>query len=309
MSGTQHVQNVPENPPNPPGATMGETETHAETQSAENYPAVETKTMTEEELKAQQEAEAAERVERAKRATGPRKLNPNERKIAAWWLEKFIGENDPVDKVIPFDQLEKDVKVFFQPSMQQNVVARGVFNAVYDENTQQLTGAHLTQSGAELYFRSVRTGKAKTDSEPTGQVSRGVAKATSNGPTTSGKYGDNVLLKKLVAENPRRADTHGYFSWMLYRDGMTYNEYMKSKAPEGQITGVGTPFSGPGRNHWDWDLMHGYTALYHKDRPEKLENGEDNPDYWYINNAGKRKAVEAAAEEQEQKENTEATSA
>jgi hypothetical protein len=77
----------------------------------------------------------------------------------------------------------------------------------------------------------------------------------------------------------------GYYSWQIYQDGMNYKEYMASKNYEPALSDrTGASFRGPGRNHWEWDLQHGFIALYREDENELLEDGSPNPKYWAINN-------------------------
>ena len=319
MSGVQHVPNVPEHSSVSTGANIeepaveilddistapaaGESEPQIET-SGEPYPAV-SEAMNEDEFKAKQEAEAKEREGRASKVKGPRKLNLNERKVIAWWLDKHIGENEPMAKVVSFDEMEKDLRDFFHPSLTDNVVARGVFNAVYDDETRQLTGAHLTEVGAELYFRGQRKSKANN-----GQVVEMKPRATKPAKepvVRNSKYTDNCRLRIMVNGNPRRLDTQGYFSWMLYREGMTYQEYIKSEFNKGLIAENGSSFHGPRRDHWDWDLARGNIALCYANQPETLEDGSTNPDYWYINNYG-RKIPEPIAQVETQQDVVEQT--
>lgn len=53
-------------------------------------------------------------------------------------------------------------------------------------------------------------------------------------------------IYKLVKENPRRAGSHGHKNWEIYRDGMTYEEFIMAKG---------------GANHLNYDLEHEFIAL------------------------------------------------
>jgi len=306
LSEYQHVPNVPENSFLPPGAPMANTEAtntseaQGTPEGSEGYPAVQNTTMTAEELKAKEAAEAETRVNRAKRATGPRRLNPNERKVVGWWLEKYIGEHDPIDKEVPFSEIDHDTKAFFQPSMKDNVVQRGIFNAVYDTETQQLKAVKLTEIGATLFAAQMRK-LPLNDGEPKGKVTRGIRKtkrvSSENGEeVVSIIYDDNVRLRKLADKNPRRDRVHGWFSWEMYENGMTYRQYLRKKYDETWTTAGGSVFSGPRRDHWEWDLNHGYTGLYYADQPEFLEDGSPNPKFWFINKMKEVKTNEPATE-------------
>lgn len=53
-------------------------------------------------------------------------------------------------------------------------------------------------------------------------------------------------IYKLVKENPRRAGSHGHKNWEIYRDGMTYEEFIMAKG---------------GANHLNYDLSHEFIEL------------------------------------------------
>jgi hypothetical protein len=253
--------------------------------AGETCPASETTKMTAGELKAKEAAQAAEREARANKVKGPRKLNENERAVVKDWLDKYLTETDPVDKVVKFADLDKDLIPYFQPSMKDNVVARGVFNAVYDPETKALSGVHLTEIGATLYTQGLRKTKAN-DGGPTGRVSRGALKTKAVKTTRSvrsNKYPDTIRLRKMHETNPRRAESHGHYSYDMYENGMTFSQYLNKEYNKALITQVGTAFDGPKRVHWDWDVVHGNIALYYEDRPEFLEDGSPNPEFWYVN--------------------------
>jgi len=304
MSGVQtHVQSMSTDPQHDTGASeqpiveildeQGSTAGAQEDSSQygdEQYP-VATKEMSGEEYAAQQEAESASRVARQKKATGPQRLNVNERKMVEYWLRTYFTEDssEPLTKTILFAEMDKDAVPYFQPSMKQNVLARGVFKEVYDDN-RSLVGAHLTESGHDMYARSMRVSKAN-NGEPTGRVARGV-QTKHDGVRVNGqtKYTDNHRLH-IKSGNPRQEGVQGYFSWKLYQEGMTYKEYMNRDDYDHSWTCKnGTEFKGPRRDHWDWDLDHGYIALYNADQSETLDDGSTNPNFWYINNPMGNKA-------------------
>ena len=297
MSGVQHVSNLPENQNLPPGPDVNfgaQVQPNESTEidigegqpQGETYPAVEGQ-MTAEEHKAKEDAEAEDRVARAKRASGPRKMSPDERKVVGFFLTEYIAEKDPVTKVVNMDQLHPDIKPWFYPSMAKNLINRGVFNAVVDEETKSLTGVYLTEVGADLYFRMNR--KPDTVAKTPGRKGRPAANSPNAAPGEV-KYPDNLRMRKLVEGNPRQIGSHGYHAFNLYEDGMTYREYLR-KAYDKTLRseGTGAEFSGPKLHHWDWDLLHGFIGIYHEDQPEMLDDGSPNPNFWFVNLASTRK--------------------
>lgn len=261
---SEHVQNVPENPPIPPGAQMDPAD---EQQPAVVIPA-----------ESGDESETAIDTTKKQRATGPRKLNNNEKKVVQYWLDEYIGESDSIDKRIAFADLHDDVKAFFQPSMRDNVVARGIFNAEYNDQTQQLETVYLTELGFSLWKRADKVTTATKTKKVAAEKTAKVTKSRGNA------YPDNLLVRKMTDTNPRRAGSHGYFAWNLYEDGMTYSQYIKKEKDPTLVNSSGTAFTGPQRNHFDEDLRKGYIALYDRNEPEELENGAPNPNYWAIRN-------------------------
>lgn len=65
------------------------------------------------------------------------------------------------------------------------------------------------------------------------------------GPGRTSMYSGKRIVK-LVKENPRREDTHGYNSWELLRKGMTYEQYIEA---------------GGRRVDLAWDIMKGNVKL------------------------------------------------
>lgn len=53
-------------------------------------------------------------------------------------------------------------------------------------------------------------------------------------------------IYRLVKENPRREGSHGAKNWELYRDGMTYEEFIMARG---------------GSNHLNYDIEKGYVEL------------------------------------------------
>ena len=70
------------------------------------------------------------------------------------------------------------------------------------------------------------------------------AKTSTGAGRTSAFSGKTIT--RLVDKNPRREGTHGFKSFALIKDGMTYDEYIKK---------------GGRRNDLDWDIKHKYVKL------------------------------------------------
>jgi hypothetical protein len=286
---------VPYNPHLPPGATDASATEHVATpettdedyavqigdeqpkESAE-YPA--SQVTDEETHKAQVEAEAEARVKRAKAVSSPRRLSERERQAVGVLLSlDILKTSDSITDVeIPLDHVPENIRAtFFEVGSERNIFQRGIASPVYGGEPKTIVGLKLTEIGMHLYGlkTSPKEKKAKAPKVP------GEAKAPGRRST---KYHDGLKLK-MISENPRPVGTMGYFSWQLYKDGMTYSEYMGIKDfPENYSARTGEKFRGPGLNHWSWDLEHGFTGLYHADQPEFLEDGSENPKYWAVNN-------------------------
>ena len=53
-------------------------------------------------------------------------------------------------------------------------------------------------------------------------------------------------IYKISKENPRREGSHGFNNWSIYRDGMTYEEFIMAKG---------------GANHLNYDIEKGFVEL------------------------------------------------
>ena len=71
---------------------------------------------------------------------------------------------------------------------------------------------------------SKKSKKGKTSSK---KASSKKESTREGGPGRTSMYSGKVIVK-LVKENPRREDTHGYNSWELLRKGMTYEQYIEA---------------------------------------------------------------------------------
>lgn len=274
MSGTQHVQDVHENPVHTPGAQESVPQQEHE-DSVQEAAVVDIETDPGE---AEQPA-VETKVGRKNVAKGPRRLSDKETQFIGIMIAK-IGENESVtEKEISLSDLPDEIRQsLYAAGSQRNLLQRGLATPVFDQETRQISALKLTETAASLYGRATTIGP-QLSAAPSGSGNK-------VGGRVSTKYDiPGVKLVKLTKENPRAQGTQGYYSWMLYKDGMTYREYMQTKNYEAVVTSSGSTFRGPGRNHFDWDMMKGHIALYDENQPEKLDDGSPNPKFWVINNS------------------------
>jgi len=271
MSTTQST--APDNNFLPPGAP------DPNATQVTDYPAV--TIVDEAEHKATEEAAAEARVERAKSVSSPKRLSSQEILNVALLLKLLPeGDNIALDTPIPLENVPEELrKSFFEPGNNRNLAQRGIVKLHTNPETKQIDSLSITEIGFHIY---------NTQSNKLAPKQKRTTKADGSprapGGRTSTQFA-GLRMRKMV-DNPRAEGTMGYFSWQLYQDGMTYNEYMACKDfPEQFSTRTQERFRGPGRNHWDWDLMHGFIALYHENEPETLEDGSPNPNYWAIKNS------------------------
>ena len=240
-----------------------------------DYPAV--TIVDSEQHKAQEDAVAEERVKRAESVSHPKRLSESE-KLNIGLLLKLLPDNE-VTTPIPLETIPEELrKTFFEPGSKKNLAQRGIVKLHTNPETKQIDSLSITDGAFELYNNpNLKPAKQKRTTKANGEP-------RAPGGRTSTQFA-GLRMRKMV-DNPRAEGTMGYFSWQLYQDGMTYNEYMACKDfPEQFSTRTQERFRGPGRNHWDWDLMHGFIALYHENEPETLEDGSPNPNYWAIKNS------------------------
>jgi hypothetical protein len=221
------------------------------------------------------------------RNVGPRKLTRKEALLCDA-IAKHIGENEPVTKVIGYMELEKPIRLALSPSIKGNLIQRGIFEPIYDDE-HRLDGIKFTEAGYGLYqtrIDRIRSGEDTGEDEPVTRRPRKNGESV----TRRGKFDiPGVKLRVLTDSNPRREGTHGYYSFQLYQDGQTFRDYMaadwKSKLPDVKLKTTLKPWDGPRLDHFNWDLKEGNIGLYNENEPEFLENGQPNPNYWVINNA------------------------
>jgi hypothetical protein len=198
-------------------------------------------------------------------------------------LDLMPGDEEaPLNTPIPLESLPVELsQSFFATGATRNMAQRNLVKLlVVNPESKQPDHLEITEIGYAVY-RS-QSGKVKTTPQKRTTKADGTPRAV--GGRTSNKY-DGLRLRKMVDENPRKEGVMGYHSWKLYQDGMTYKEYMACKDfPPAVSSQSNAVFRGPGRNHWDWDLQHGYIALYRDGEEELLPDGSPNPRYWAINN-------------------------
>jgi hypothetical protein len=90
--------------------------------------------------------------------------------------------------------------------------------------------------------KSTKKGAAKKGAV---KQSKKQARSTEGGPGRVSAFAGKTIVR-LVKENPRREDTHGYNSWNLLKKGMTYEQYIAA---------------GGRRVDLAWDIMKGNVKL------------------------------------------------
>ena len=80
------------------------------------------------------------------------------------------------------------------------------------------------------------------------------------------KIDRSLRIRKLVPNNPRQEQTHGWYAWECLGEGMTVQEYLD--APFNKAATIrwqkrpGRPCTGPDIRHLQWDIEHGFCELY-----------------------------------------------
>jgi len=212
---------------------------------------------------------------KAKRSSGIRKVSAEEHNYLTTMGNNCFADDDPWDKAITYAELPAELQNFTEIN---RLIARGLVTSVMEGPT--LVSIAFTDIGYE--FSSLSAEEAVS-----GKVTK--AKGTSTAATGDNrmKYNDpHYRIVRLTSSNPRRADSHGFYSWQLYRDGMTYKEYVESDYNKDQdILGTETKFNGPSSLQFKWDLEHGFIAVY----DDRLE--ETDPNYWVARYPSKERAV------------------
>lgn len=228
----------------------------------------------------------------AKRAAPKRKITAEEHS----WLQTFgsncFGEEEPWDKTVLWAELPEELQNLVEVAnlstekLVSITVAKGQITSVKFTDI----GFDFAGKDATEVVKVARVAGAKTERVATEKAPRAVGESRM-------KYNDpNYRIKKLTESNPRRVDSHGYFNWFLYKDGMTYKEYMNTPYDKEQaILGTETKFYGPNPNQFKWDLEHGFIAVY-DDRV-----AEDDPGYWIVRYAKSERAVISTPKPAEEK--------
>ncbi|MFL6546780.1 MAG: hypothetical protein ACJ8LM_16580 [Candidatus Udaeobacter sp.] len=229
------------------------------------------------------------------RNVGPRKLTKKEALLCDA-IAKHIGENDQVTKEIPYTDLDKSIRMALSPAVKGNLIQRGIFDAIWDDE-HRLAGIKFTDAGFQLYITKIARVQSgdDVDDEPASRKPRKNGESV----TRRSKFDvPGVKVKVMTSSNPRREGTHGFYSFKLYRDGMSFRDYMTAdwKAlGDVKLRSTLKNWDGPRLDHFNWDLKEGNIALYDENQPATLENGQPNPDYWVVNNAGGLRRLRALA--------------
>lgn len=270
MSGATNVSSLPANPP--PLESGADTEQ----EYSEVDPADESGDIESEDTG----TEGNDTEAKAKREAGPRKLSGTEAS-ALMFLANQLGEDEsPTEKKFAYGDLNLQVRHMISPMSKPNLIQRGLLAADMDETSGAIRSVTFTNVGWDLYQRR---------DEPTVRMKR-------SGAASNGEKKERVItdpfrqkydnphhrIRKLREDNPRREKTHGHYSWNLYQDGMTYREYLDAAYDNELVTNVGSNFTGPGSNHFLWDLSRGWIGIYDDREEEFLEDGSPNPKYWVI---------------------------
>lgn len=295
MSGTQNVQNLQRSPVIAPGGAIpghksDANDTKAQANTIEgNGKEVEANG---EDTGANGEdtgASETDFITKKLRNVGPRKLTRKETLLCDA-IAKHIGESEPTNKEIPYIELGLNVRMALSPSIKGNLIQRGIFEAVYDAE-HRLSAIKFTDAGFSLYktrMDRIQSGE-DVDDEPAERKPRQKGESF----TRRSKFDvPGIKLRVMTDSNPRREGTHGYHSFELYKNGMSFSDYMKAHYDKSvKLKSTLRPWDGPRLDHFTWDLKEGNIALYNENEPETLPNGEPNPNYWVINNSGGMKKL------------------
>ena len=263
MSGaTNNVQAVSE----PQGEVVADGHENVEqpTPGQESAPTAEASAEQPTEGETSANGEAAEVVEPTKpKSTGPRKITAEEYNYLVTLGDNCFGEDDPWDKTILYADIPEELRDFTEMN---KMVARGLIKV--NMNGPLLESVQFTDIGFDF--------SEKGKDEATQGSSAKIAKEKGEAAGSRMSYADpNYKIKILVEGNPRRPESHGFYSFQLYKDGMTYKEYVDSEYDDSlPVVGTDIGFIGPNSNQFKWDLEHGFIGVY--DSREE----EDSPKYW-----------------------------
>lgn len=105
------------------------------------------------------------------------------------------------------------------------------------------TTTTITNNNSEGEVTNMAATATRTKKEAKAKKSK--ASAAKEPSARKSKHSGKVI-EKLADKNPRREGTHGYVNWSLYRNGMTYEDYVAK---------------GGALNHLNWDLEHKFISL------------------------------------------------
>lgn len=228
-----------------------------------------------EQLAQENAEEAAEPQEQAKpkrgrsKGTQPVSLQPFEFScLKAVW--DAIPADEAWDAWVDFNNVPKDARSFLG-----NFQSRGLVELDIDvEEGNRIKRVRITEKGNV----SVTTPKLKEPALPTKATQAKapkVAKEPKQPAAPRGQYSNpDHRITLLVQSNPRREGTQGFYSFQLYREGMTYDDYIKSAYDNTIVCSNGSNFDGPKQVHFLWDVQHGFIGVYDSTKQPA------DPDYW-----------------------------
>lgn len=276
MSG---LYSVPPNAPATPGATVAESESELATGTDQ---AESTEESTESESTDSSETEVTRRQ---------RKLRAEEKAM----LSQFVLlANDPIDRIIPWSELTRDMKIAVLPSSKIKLVNKGLIELVHDIDTGAIQSVNIFLPVLDTYY----------DTSSKDVLLAELAEVPLTRPRARVEVGtdDWRKIRKQVQANPRRENTHAWYNWSLYRDDDSVTDYLRRlDYNRNIIIGGRAYFNGPSLVFLDQDIKHGFIKLYDARQPETLEDGSANPKYWLTSrNATNGQDMDAAPVEEDE---------
>ena len=193
-------------------------------------------------LKEQAGPEAVVKKTNEKKSRQPKVLLPGSRAAAILWHAQLTIEqsrNAKEDEVTTSTELARRAKTSTTEVIKQLDILRDLKHVeIEDDSTgdgEPFYYVTLTKSGAEF--------QTPTPTEYPSKKAEKALPGAKSGPKAN-KAGK--IITKLVKTNPRREGTHGYNSFNLIKNGMTYEEYIDL---------------GGRANDLQWDLDHNWVEL------------------------------------------------
>lgn len=221
-----------------------------------------------------------------KQATRAVKLEQHEFNTLSKLMEA-IGDG-AWDDPVPYANIPSDSR-----SLLRYLDSRGIIKLETDEDDGgRILSVRFTERGYVSFSEPTIKAAAKPSprkasprkeraerTEPTGR------KGAGRGDLSNPDYRVHIV----APTNPRREGTHGYEAFKLYREGMTYDEYLDATYDPDAPTTAKVPFTGPQNNHFTWDLMHGFIAMY------DATKSPDDPEYWVMGSKPRSSVINRSA--------------